>query len=164
MSGRIPIESLAEAAKESERVLLGLCLLEPQHFSEIELAVDGFGISSHREIYTALIALQASVEDWDAYTFSDHLRAKGKLEAVGGAPYISDLTTGIPLRTAIDSHIQRVRAVTRHPEIVLLSEVKAREVEWLWPGYLPVGMLCMLSGESGRGKDVYRTCNRCGAL
>lgn len=86
MSRRIPIESLVEAAKESERVLLGLCLLEPQRFSEIDLAVDDFGISSHREIYAALITLRANGEDWDAYTFSDYLHDKGKLEAAGGAP------------------------------------------------------------------------------
>ncbi len=40
----------------------------------------------------------------------------------------------------------------RRAEIVTLSEVQPREVDWLWRPYLPAGMLAMLSGDPGAGK------------
>src|SRR5262249_39423659 len=41
---------------------------------------------------------------------------------------------------------------SRRAEIVHLSEVRARDVAWLWRPYLPNGMLAMLSGDPGAGK------------
>jgi hypothetical protein len=40
----------------------------------------------------------------------------------------------------------------RRAEVVTLADVQPREVEWLWPPYLPAGMLSMLSGDPGVGK------------
>jgi AAA domain/DnaB-like helicase N terminal domain len=39
-----------------------------------------------------------------------------------------------------------------HPDLVTLSNVEARAVNWLWKPYLPLGMLAMLSGDPGGGK------------
>jgi hypothetical protein len=36
----------------------------------------------------------------------------------------------------------------------LLSEVEPEEVEWLWPGRLPLGKLAVLDGDPGLGKSV----------
>ncbi len=40
------------------------------------------------------------------------------------------------------------------PVIRSLSEVEEREVEWLWPGFLPRGELCALQGDPGVGKSL----------
>jgi len=40
----------------------------------------------------------------------------------------------------------------RRPELLTLSDVEAREVDWLWKPYLAHGMLAMLSGDPGAGK------------
>jgi AAA domain len=40
------------------------------------------------------------------------------------------------------------------PGSVRLSEVKARPVEWLWPGWLPLGALVMIDGDPGVGKST----------
>ena len=37
--------------------------------------------------------------------------------------------------------------------IINLEEVEPKEIEWLWPGYLPLGMLVMLEGQKGAGKS-----------
>jgi hypothetical protein len=37
---------------------------------------------------------------------------------------------------------------------VRLSSVRARAVEWLWPGWLPLGKLCDLSGDPGLSKST----------
>lgn len=39
------------------------------------------------------------------------------------------------------------------PKIVCMAEVKALAVEWLWPGYVPRGLLTMLEGDPGVGKS-----------
>jgi replicative DNA helicase len=44
------------------------------------------------------------------------------------------------------------RLSLRRPEILTLSQVEAREVDWLWRPYLANGMLAMLSGDPGAGK------------
>jgi hypothetical protein len=41
---------------------------------------------------------------------------------------------------------------TRRAELLTLSTVEAKAVEWLWKPYLPFGMLAMLSGDPGAGK------------
>lgn len=40
------------------------------------------------------------------------------------------------------------------PEIVRLSDVEPQPVEWLWPGWLPKGMLTILGGFAGDGKST----------
>jgi DNA repair protein RadA/Sms len=42
--------------------------------------------------------------------------------------------------------------LSRHAEILTLSQVEARDVGWLWRPYLPNQMLAMLSGDPGAGK------------
>jgi hypothetical protein len=37
---------------------------------------------------------------------------------------------------------------------VRLSTVRARSVEWLWPGWLPLGKFCVLDGDPGLGKST----------
>lgn len=39
-----------------------------------------------------------------------------------------------------------------------VSEMTAKPVEWLWPGFLPAGMLAVLDGDPGTGKSVL-TCD-----
>src|ERR687893_1945254 len=36
----------------------------------------------------------------------------------------------------------------------LLSEVEPEQVEWLWPGRLPLGKLAVLDGDPGLGKSA----------
>jgi hypothetical protein len=47
---------------------------------------------------------------------------------------------------------RRRHAYNRRPELLALSEVEAREVDWLWNPYLPNRMLAMVSGDPGAGK------------
>ncbi len=38
--------------------------------------------------------------------------------------------------------------------ITRLADVAAKPVEWLWPGHIPAGMLCLLDGDPGVGKST----------
>ena len=44
-----------------------------------------------------------------------------------------------------------------------VSEMTAKPVEWLWPGFLPAGMLAVLDGDPGTGKSVL-TCDLAAAI
>jgi AAA domain-containing protein/DnaB helicase-like protein len=44
------------------------------------------------------------------------------------------------------------RNMSRRPDILTLSQVESKDVQWLWEPYLPFGMLSMLSGDPGAGK------------
>jgi hypothetical protein len=39
------------------------------------------------------------------------------------------------------------------PDLIRLSDVQARGVNWLWEPFIPAGMLSMLSGDPGAGKS-----------
>jgi hypothetical protein len=39
-------------------------------------------------------------------------------------------------------------------QTVCLTEVEAQRVEWLWPGYIPFGMVTVLQGDPGMGKGT----------
>ncbi len=43
--------------------------------------------------------------------------------------------------------------VDKSLSIVNLEDVETKELEWIWPGYLPQGMLVMLEGQKGVGKS-----------
>jgi hypothetical protein len=109
MDARTQIESLPDAALHAESVLLGLCLIEPERFGEIDLSVSDFGSGNHREIYAALNSLHSEGETWDSITVTEYLRKSGRLEAAGGVAFIADITSGIPRHTATGSHVQTVR-------------------------------------------------------
>src|SRR5689334_7533441 len=37
---------------------------------------------------------------------------------------------------------------------VRISSVRTRPIEWLWPGWLPLGKLCDLCGDAGLSKST----------
>src|SRR5438874_161972 len=49
--------------------------------------------------------------------------------------------------------IMAKRPSTR-PQVRALSAVKARPVEWLWPGWIPLGKITVLDGDPGVGKST----------
>ncbi len=40
------------------------------------------------------------------------------------------------------------------PTFIYMDTVQAEQVEWLWPGYIPLGKLTMLEGDPGLGKSM----------
>lgn len=40
-------------------------------------------------------------------------------------------------------------------EIIRLDSVMAEKVDWLWPGYIPLGKLTLIDGDPGLGKSLF---------
>jgi hypothetical protein len=70
------------------------------------------------------------------------------LERLAGA--VHSLQTGFDLDGNLLPYEPRL--LSRRAEILTLSQVEAKEVNWLWQPYLANGMLGMLSGDPGAGK------------
>ena len=87
---RIPPHSI-----EAEKALLGCILIENKALTKVisNLQANSFYKPSHSKIYKAMLELFEENETIDSITVVDKLQKKGDLENVGGAFYISSLTT-----------------------------------------------------------------------
>lgn len=92
----------------------------------------------------------------EAATESGHLSKDGlsaTLRAIGdGLRY-----AGITGTSSLANRETPKRTPASKPDRTILrrfSEIESREVEWLWPGYIPFGAISMLDGDPGLGKST----------
>src|SRR5271163_2722840 len=86
----------------AEKAVLGVILLDNASFVraiEKGLKVDDFFLSEHRNVFEAMIRLDEARQPIDSVTLTQDLHRNGKLEASGGAAYISQLADGLPRAT-----------------------------------------------------------------
>ena len=90
--GKIPPQAL-----DLEEAVLGALMLEKDALTNVIdiLKPDTFYKDSHKEIYRAIVDLFNNSEPVDILTVTNYLRKNGQLEAVGGAYYITELTSKI---------------------------------------------------------------------
>src|SRR5882757_5104304 len=88
---------LPPQATDLEQAVLGALMLEKNALTAVIefLRPDHFYSEQHKEIYTAIIDLFKSSDPVDMRTVVAQLRKNGKLEIVGGAYYIAELTSKV---------------------------------------------------------------------
>jgi len=110
---RLPPQNL-----DAEASILGGVLLDNDAInSVIELVnPDDLYRESHRKIFRAMVELWDRNEPADLITLSDHLKAKGELEAAGGSAYLAELASQVPTAANIAyyARIVREKAILRH--------------------------------------------------
>lgn len=91
---------------ELEEIVLGALLLEGDAVKRVSdlLTPDVFYKTSHNYIYTAISELNKDNLPIDILTVSDKLRKNGQLEMVGGAYYITMLTSRIASASNLEYH------------------------------------------------------------
>jgi len=96
---------------EAEQSVLGAILLDRDALLQVAevLRVEDFYREAHRLIYSACLDLEARGEAVDLLTVTEELRRRGELEAVGGASYLTTLTTVVP-SVANAGHYARIVA------------------------------------------------------
>ena len=96
---------------DAERAILGAMLLNPKAvisaFSIVE--VDEFFLHQHRVVYQAMQGLSAEGREIDLVTVVEELIRQSKLEAAGGAGYVSALMDGVPKATNVVHYANIVR-------------------------------------------------------
>ena len=116
----------APADTQAELAVLGTLLLENDAFFDAigDLSSEDFSLDSHKRIFGAIASIMDGMEEGvhhaDTVTLMHVLRKRGELSAVGGAAYVSDLTTGVPRRLNVEEHVKIIREKAK---LRLLMEV-----------------------------------------
>ena len=101
---------LPPQAPELEEAVLGALMLEKNALTAVieYLKPDHFYAEAHREIYGAIVDLFKGSEPVDMRTVVTQLRKNGKLELIGGAYYIAELTSRVSSAANIEYHARVV--------------------------------------------------------
>jgi replicative DNA helicase len=99
--GRIPPQAV-----DVEEQVLGAMLLEKEGISKAIEVLDeeAFHAERNRKIFQAIVALFERSEPADVITASEELRRRGQLEAVGGEPYLVELTMKVTSAANVEYH------------------------------------------------------------
>jgi replicative DNA helicase len=103
---RVPPHSL-----EAEVSVLGACLISEAATSVAleQLTADDFYRNAHRVVFEAISALSRAGEPVDAVSVADWLSRKGRLDEVGGAAALYDLTEQVPTAANAGYYARLVR-------------------------------------------------------
>ncbi len=110
--GRLPrdisesLGKLPPQALDMEEAVLGAILLEVNAMPVVAglLRPDHFYLEAHREIYSACFTLYSTGDPIDMRSCTATLRSTGKIELIGGAYYIADLTSKVSSSANIEYH------------------------------------------------------------
>jgi len=116
MSSSAAIQGVGTLARlphdaEAEQAVLGAVLLDPGALLHVveKLRRDEFYLEGHRAIFEACLALQDRGQATDLLTVTNYLREEGKLEALGGASYLSSLVDAVPDVANVGHYAEIVR-------------------------------------------------------
>ena len=99
-------------SEDAERAVLGAMLLNPDTVGTAIEILHGdpselFYFPPHQHIYDAILGLYKDGRPVDALVLKERLLASGRLDDVGGLPYIADLTGVVPTSANIE-HYARI--------------------------------------------------------
>jgi hypothetical protein len=103
---------LPPSAVDLEEAVLGAVMLERQALDSIPyLKPEHFYLETHKEIFNACLQLRSESSPVDMRTVRAQLSKTGKLELVGGAYFIAELTSKVASAANIDFH---ARVILEH--------------------------------------------------
>lgn len=120
---------------DAEGAVLSACLLDPGLLDELRDALTpaDFYSESNRRIWETALALVDSSRPVDAVTIASELRDRGRIEQVGGTPYIAQLLDATPSVANVHEHARTVSDLARRRRVI--STTKRISLE----GYTDVG-------------------------
>lgn len=103
---RVPPQNI-----EAEQSVLGSILLKDKAFGNVMelLQPDDFYSPAHRIIFDAMITLFEKNEPQDLITITNLLNDNNQLEEIGGATYLANLTSIVPVTANINSYAKIIR-------------------------------------------------------
>lgn len=110
-------------APEMERALLGALLSDGGAFARIAHLVDqgSFYKPNHRTLFQCMSELDVRREPIDLITITDELRRVGKLEELGGVPFLSELASEVPTSANIEHYAAVVHEKALLRNVISLS-------------------------------------------
>lgn len=105
---------------EAEQACLGALLLDPDALTTVLRYVrpDDFYLSSHAEIYAAIIALHEKGQKADLITITDEMKLAGSLERAGGPGYIASLTSMTPSAANVEYYARIIQEMSTRRNLI----------------------------------------------
>jgi len=122
--GKLPPQAL-----DLEESIIGALMLEKAAIMQVAgyLKPDHFYSEAHREIFTVILQLFSEGDPIDMRTVVARLRKSGKLELVGGAFAVAELTSKVSSAANIEYHARLVMEFAIKRELIMMaSEVHAK--------------------------------------
>ncbi|HKK49247.1 MAG TPA: replicative DNA helicase [Alkalispirochaeta sp.] len=118
MEGRLPPHNI-----DAEVASLGSILLDAPAITRVVDYVrpDDFYRQAHGRIFEAVLHLWDRGESIDLITLTAELQATGQLDRVGGAAYISSLTTAVPTSANVEYYAQIVQQTSLRRRLITLA-------------------------------------------
>lgn len=116
--GKIPPQ-----ARELEEAVLGAILIEKDAISYVSdiLKPESFYVDAHATIFRAIQGLFGKSQPIDLLTVTEELRKNAKLEEVGGAFYLSELTNKIASSANVEYHARIIIQKFIQRELIRIS-------------------------------------------
>ena len=116
--GKLPPQAL-----DLEEAVLGALMLEKNALTAVIefLRPEHFYTEQHKEIYQSIVDLFKSSEPVDMRTVVSQLRKNGKLELIGGAYFIAELTSKVSSAANIEYHARYIIEMAIKRELIQIS-------------------------------------------
>ncbi len=108
---------------EAEQGVLGSMLLERDTIARVVemLRREDFYQQAHRYIYDVIVDLFEHGEPVDLITVTDRVKARGQLQGLGGAVYVTSLLDAIPTAANVEYYIRLVRRDGVKRDLLMLA-------------------------------------------
>lgn len=118
MEGRVPPHNI-----EAEEATLGSVLLDPPALPRVVdyVRADDFYRQANGRIFDAILQLWDRGESIDLITLTNELQSEGQLDRVGGAAYVSSLTTSVPTSANVEYYAQIVQQTSLRRRLISLA-------------------------------------------
>ncbi len=103
---------LGAMLRSREAALLAIETLQPQDFYD----------PANREVYSAMLAMASASRAIDLVTLDEELTRRGKLEAIGGAAYLIELSRSVPSAANARAYIRIVDEKSTLRKLIAASE------------------------------------------
>ena len=120
---------LPPQAVELEEAVLGALMLERDALSNVIdiLHPESFYKEANQEIYQSIVELFNDSQPIDIKTVTHQLRKNGKLEIIGGAYYVAELTTKVNSAANIEYHSRIIAEQSIKRELIRISSEIQRD-------------------------------------
>lgn len=141
---------------DAERAVLGSMLLSPQaaDIAAAELRPEDFAGAETRTLFSVFKTILARGEALDMVTALSELSKDGTLDAIGGAPFVAQVSIDVPSSANVRAYIANVQESARRRIFAEGMAVAARTAEDGGDGYMDAARDVLESVQAIGGGDV----------
>ena len=118
MKDKVPPHNL-----EAEQAIIGAVLLDNEVIPKViaQLKPEDFYKQAHQKIFMVINTLANRSEACDLITLTDALRFTGELDIVGGAAYVSQLTSNVPSSANFEHYARIVKECSTRRQLIRIG-------------------------------------------